>query len=199
MAKLRFISGVMGSSKSLRLLVTAHDLDEKDIPILVIKPSIDTRDGTDVVKSRVGLERECVSVDSTLNIFNVVNDMLHMMMVRMERPIEWILVDECQFLTEEQVDQLSDIVDYLNIEVICYGLKTDFRSKLFPASKRLLEISDSHEELKTLCDCGKKASINARVRPDGSVITDGNQILVGGDDVYKAMCRKCWKEKIKEK
>lgn len=188
----------MGSSKSLRLLVTAHDLDEKNIPILVIKPSIDTRDGIDIVKSRVGLERECVSIDPTLNIFNVVNDMIHMMMVRMEKPIEWILVDECQFLTKEQVDQLSDVVDYLNIEVICYGLKTDFMSKLFPASKRLLEIADLHEELKTFCDCGNKALVNARIRQDGSIITEGNQILVGGDDKYKAMCRKCWKEKIKK-
>lgn len=197
--KLRFISGVMGSSKSLRLLVTAHDFDEKHIPILVIKPSIDTRDGAEVVKSRVGLERECVSIDSTVNIYKAVNDMNHIRMAQMERPIEWILVDECQFLTEEQVDQLSDIVDYLGIDVICYGLRTDFRSRLFPATKRLFEVADSFEEIKTLCDCGKRASINARISPGGPIITDGNQILVGGDDTYKAMCRKCWKDRIRNK
>ena len=170
MAKLHFIYSVMNSGKSLRLLSTAHDFDEKNIPILVIKPSIDTRDGVDIIKSRAGLEG-----------------------------IKWVLVDECQFLTEEQVDQLSDIVDFLNINVICYGLRTDFKSKLFPASKRLLELADGIEEIKSSCQCGNKASINARFNSEGKIITEGNQILVGGDDLYHAMCRKCWKKIIMEK
>ena len=109
------------------------------------------------------------------------------------------MVDECQFLTEEQVDQLSDIVDYLDVNVICYGLRTDFKSKLFPASKRLFELADDIEEVKTSCDCGERASINARFNNEGKIITEGSQILVGGDDLYHAICRKDWKELIRKK
>ena len=199
MAKLHFIHGVMASSKSLRLLATAHDFDEKRIPILVIKPSADTRDGEDIIKSRAGLERECVSVDSNINLFELVGKVNRVKMASLQEGIKWVLVDECQFLTEEQVDQLSDIVDFMDIDVICYGLRTDFKSKLFPASKRLFELADGIEEIKSTCQCGKKASINARFSPEGNIITEGSQILVGGDDLYRAICRKCWKNLIKEK
>lgn len=199
MAKLYFNYGAMGSSKSLRLLATAHDFDEKNIPILVIKPSADTRDGADIIKSRAGLERKCVSVDTDINLYDFVGKYNHVKMATLEEPIKWVLVDECQFLTEEQVDQLSDIVDFLNINVICYGLRTDFKSKLFPASKRLFELADDIEEVKTSCHCGGKASINARFSPEGKIITEGSQILVGGDDLYKAICRRCWKKIIREK
>lgn len=199
MAKLHFIHGVMASSKSLRLLATAHDFDEKNIPILVIKPSADTRDGEDIIKSRAGLERECVSVDSNINLFELVGKVNRVKMASLQEGIKWVLVDECQFLTEEQVDQLSDIVDFMDIDVICYGLRTDFKSKLFPASKRLFELADGIEEIKSTCQCGKKASINARFSPEGNIITEGSQILVGGDDLYRAICRKCWKKLIKEK
>lgn len=199
MAKLYYYYGVMGSSKSLRLLATAHDFDEKNIPILVLKPSADTRDGENVVKSRAGLERGCISVEPTLNIFETVNEFNHIRMATNGEELSWILVDECQFLTEEQIDQLSDIVDYLGINVMCYGLRTDFKSKLFPASKRLFELADEIEEIKTSCRCGGKASINARFSSDGTIITEGSQILVGGDDLYHAICRKDWKELIRNK
>ena len=199
MAKLHFIYSVMNSGKSLRLLSTAHDFDEKNIPILVIKPSIDTRDGVDIIKSRAGLERKCLSVDSNVNLYELIDKFNKIKMATFEEGIKWVLVDECQFLTEEQVDQLSDIVDFLNINVICYGLRTDFKSKLFPASKRLLELADGIEEIKSSCQCGNKASINARFNSEGKIITEGNQILVGGDDIYHAMCRKCWKKIIMEK
>ena len=198
MCKLFFYYGVMGCSKSLRLLATAHDFDEKGIPILVIKPSADTRDGKNIVKSRAGLERECISIDPDINIFDVVKEYVKISMVTQSSPLKWILVDECQFLTEEQVDQLSDIVDFLDINVMCYGLRTDFKSKLFPASKRLFELADDIEEVKTTCGCGEKASINARFSKDGKIITEGSQILVGGDDLYHAICRKDWKKLIKE-
>lgn len=197
-AKLRFMYGVMSSSKSLRLLATAHDFDEKGIPILVIKPSADTRDGKNLVKSRAGLERECISIDPDVNIFDVVNEYIRISMATQSSGLKWILVDECQFLTEEQVDQLSDIVDFLDINVICYGLRTDFKSKLFPASKRLFELADDIEEVKTSCNCGERASINARFNKDGKIITEGSQILVGGDDLYHAICRKDWKKLIRE-
>ena len=199
MAKLYFHYGVMGSSKSLRLLATAHDFDEKNIPIIVLKPSADTRDGENMVKSRAGLERECISIEPTINIYMVVNEFNHIRMATDEEMIKWILVDECQFLTEEQVDQLSDIVDFLGVNVMCYGLRTDFKSKLFPASKRLFELADEIEEIKTSCTCGDKASINARFSPEGRIITEGSQILVGGDDLYHAICRKDWKKLIREK
>lgn len=198
MCKLYYYYGVMGSSKSLRLLATAHDFDEKGIPILVIKPSADTRDGKNLVKSRAGLERECISIDPDVNIFDVVNEYIRISMATQSSGLKWILVDECQFLTEEQVDQLSDIVDFLDINVICYGLRTDFKSKLFPASKRLFELADDIEEIKTSCNCGERASINARFNKDGKIITEGSQILVGGDDLYHAICRKDWKKLIRE-
>ena len=198
MAKLYFNYGVMGSSKSLRLLATAHDFDEKNIPILVIKPSADTRDGADIIKSRAGLERKCVSVDADFNLYELVSKFNQIKSATLEEGIKWVLVDECQFLAEEQVDQLSDIVDFLGINVICYGLRTDFKSKLFPASKRLFELADRIEEIKTSCKCGDKASINARFSPEGKIITEGSQILVGGDDLYHAICRKDWKKLIRE-
>lgn len=196
-AKLRFIHGVMGSSKSLRLLSTAHDFSEKNIPFLIFKPTIDTRDGEGKVSSRAGLERECIMIDATVNLFKVINDFNHIKMANLEPQLKWILVDESQFLTEEQVDQLSEVVDLLNIDVICYGLRTDFKSKSFPASKRLFELSDDIEEIKTMCRCGRRASINARFDSDDNIITEGNQVLVGGDDLYKPICRKCWKERIR--
>lgn len=199
MAKLFFYYGVMGSSKSLRLLATAHDFDEKDIPIIVFKPSADTRDGLDKVKSRAGLERDCISIDGNINLYELVDDFTHVLMATQGKEVKWILVDECQFLDEEQVDQLSDIVDYLGINVMCFGLRTDFKSKLFPASKRLFELADDIEEIKTTCECGKKASINARFSEDGTIITEGSQILVGGDDLYHAVCRKEWKDLIRKK
>ena len=110
--------------------------------------------------------------------------------------LEWIFVDEAQFLTEEQVDQLSDVVDYLGINVMCYGLRTDFKSRLFPGSKRLFELADTIEEIKSTCECGNKTIINARVDKDGNVLKNGPQTLVGGDDRYISICRKCWKRSI---
>ena len=171
----------MSAGKSLRLLSTAHDFDSKNIPILVLKPSADTRDGANIIRSRAGLERECISIEPDINIFDAVNDFNHIRMATSDDKLKWILVDECQFLSEEQVDQLSDIVDFMDINVICYGLRTDFKSKLFPASKRLFELADEIEEIKTTCKCGGRASINARFNKDGKIITEGNQILVGGE------------------
>ena len=189
----------MGSSKSLRLLVTAHDFDEKSIPIIVLKPSIDTRDGGNKVKSRVGLERDSVEISPDTDIYHAVNEYNHIRLSLGNKPVQWILVDECQFLTEKQIDELAAIVDDMDINVKCYGLRTDFMSRLFPASKRLMEIADDIKEVKSLCKCGRKASINARIDKDGNVITEGEQIEVGGDEKYEAMCRKCWKDKISKK
>lgn len=199
MAKLIYYYGSMASSKTLRLLSTAYNFEEKGVQIMVLKPSLDTRDGNNIIHSRAGLERECVMVDKDVNLYNVVNKYASVLSSQLEQ-LKWVIIDECQFLTERQVDELSDVVDYLGINVMCYGLRTDFRSRLFQGSKRLFEIADTIEEIKSTCECGnRKTSINARFDSDGNIITDGNQVVIGGDETYTALCRKCWKNKIKEK
>lgn len=182
-SRLEFYFGSMSSGKSLQLLVKAHNFDEKNIPILVLKPSIDTREGSNIIRSRVGLERKCTLIDKKDNLFNIGVK---------NRFCKWILVDEAQFLTPLQVDQLSRVVDTIGINVICYGLRTDFKSKLFPGSRRLFEIADTIGELKSYCDCGNKAIINARFDANGKMITDGEQIQIGGDETYKPICRECF-------
>ena len=109
-----------------------------------------------------------------------------------------IIVDECQFLTGEQIDQLRELVDRENLPVLCFGLRTDFQTKLFPGSRRLFELADSITEIKTICDCGRKATTNARISPDGYVITEGDQVFLGGNDSYIAMCHKCYQDYINE-
>ena len=189
----------MNSAKSMLLLTTAHNLEENGLEIMVLKPSADTRDGEGIIRSRVGIERKCISVDDDINIYRMVKEYRNFLASQFIE-LKWILVDECQFLTEQQVDQLSDVVDFLGISVICYGLRTDFQSKLFPASKRLFEIADDLEEIKSTCACGEsKTSINARFDENGKIVTEGDQVVIGGNDMYKPLCRKCWKSKIRDK
>lgn len=182
-ANLKYFFGSMSSGKSLQLLVKTHNFDEKNIPILVLKPSVDTREETSVIRSRLGVERQCVLIDKKVNLFNLAIKF---------RYVKWILIDECQFLTPMQVDQLSRVVDTIGINVLCYGLKTDFKSRLFPGSRRLFEIADTIEEIKSYCECGNKAIINARFDSNGKMITDGDQVLIGGDETYRAICRECF-------
>ena len=199
MAKLYFKYGPMGSSKSAQLLMTAHSLERRDIPFLCIKPSIDNRDGEGVITSRIGISRECVTVLPTDDIYKLVVDYTEVSVGGyLDKPLKWILVDECQFLTEEQVDQLSDVVDRLGISVLCYGLRTDFTTRLFEGSRRLMEIADDIDELKMSCDCGGKAVFNARIDVEGYVITDGEQIAIGGDDMYRPLCRRCYNKSVKK-
>lgn len=198
-ASLRFVYGSMNSAKTLRLLTMAYNFDENNIPFIALKPSIDTREGDRaVIKSRVGLERECVLVTPENNIYESINKYNNILLAQFSK-LEWVLIDECQFLTEEQIDQLGKIVDELDINVMCFGLRTDFMSKLFPASKRLFEIADSFEEVKARCGCGKKTSINARFDENNQLVMNGEQILVGGNELYKPICRSCWMKLIKEK
>jgi thymidine kinase len=181
------------------LLTTAHNLEENGLEIMVLKPSADTRDGEGIIRSRVGLERKCINVDSDVNLYKAIKEYRNFLSSQLVE-LKWVLVDECQFLTEMQIDQLSDVVDFLNINVMCYGLRTDFQSKLFPASKRLFELADDLEEIKSTCSCGdNKTSINARFDADGNIITEGDQVVIGGNDMYKPLCRKCWKNKIRDK
>lgn len=186
----------MASSKTLRLLATAYDLEEKGMQILVMKPSTDTRDGEGVIHSRAGLQRSCLMIDNDLNLFEAISKYNEYLEGEGDS-LKWVIIDECQFLTKKQVDQLSDVVDKLDIGVMCYGLRTDFKSRLFEGSKRLFELADDIEEIKSTCECGeRKTSINARFDDDGQIVTDGEQVEVGGNERYKAICRKCWKRNI---
>ena len=189
MAKLYYIHATMNNGKSLQLMSVAHNMDERSISSLTIKPEIDTRDGKNQIYSRIGISRPCITFSPDENLYELVKSKENI------NELKWIFVDEALFLTEEQVDQLSDIVDDFDINVMCYGLRTDFKSKLFPGSKRLFELADTIEEIKSTCSCGNKNIINARIDKEGNVMSNGPQTLVGGDDRYVSMCRKCWKKK----
>lgn len=198
-SKLYFYHGPMGSSKSARLLTTAYDFEEKGIQIMVLKPSLDTRDGEGIIRSRTSLERKCIMIDKEINLYKAIKAYKNVLASQLET-LKWVIIDECQFLTEEQVDQLSDVVDFLDVNVMCFGLRTDFQSHLFPGSKRLFELADDIEEIKSTCECGeRKTSINARFDEDGEIVTEGSQVEIGGNDKYKAICRKCWKNKVRDK
>ena len=194
--KLIYRFGTMNSGKSLQLLATAHNFHERGIPFILLKSSIDTRDGNDVVHSRALGNRECLSVSPGDNIFDLVKSLENMTALTNTNSLKWILVDEAQFLTPEQVDQLAAIVDNFTINVICYGLRTDFKTHLFPGSKRLFEVADSLEEIKSSCSCNSKTIFNARIDSNGDIVTDGEQIEVGGEDRYIALCRKCYYTRI---
>ena len=198
-SKLYFYHGPMGSSKSARLLTTSYDFEEKGIQIMVLKPSLDTRDGEGIIRSRAGLERKCIMIDKEINLYKAIKAYKNVLASQLET-LKWVIIDECQFLTEEQVDQLSDVVDFLDVNVMCFGLRTDFQSHLFPGSKRLFELADDIEEIKSTCECGeRKTSINARFDENGDIITEGSQVEIGGNDKYRAICRRCWKNKIRDK
>ena len=187
MAKLYFRYSVMNSGKSLNLIAAVHSMRSKGIVVEVMKPTLDTR-STDIRSRALSTTIESTPIHPSSNIFQMISDM--------ETKPSWIYVDEAQFLSAAQVDQLARIADDLDISVICYGLRTDFRTHLFEGSKRLFEIADTFEELKTSCSCGRKAAVNARIGSDGQIITEGAQIDCGAEDKYTTMCRKCFMEKI---
>lgn len=188
MAKLYFKYGAMGSSKSAQALITKFNYEELGMTVWLIKPSIDTRDGADVIKSRIGLECKAQIITPEQNI----EDEYHA-----AGKHDVIIADEAQFFTGEQIEQLRALVDDEDLPVLCFGLRTDFLTHLFPGSQRLLELADSLTEIKTVCACGRKATVNARIDEAGRVVTQGDQVLLGGNDSYIAMCHKCWKEKIR--
>ena len=187
MAKLYFKYGAMGSSKTANALITKFNYEERGMKVWLIKPSVDNRDGADVVKSRIGLAAHAEIITPDKNIFEE---------YKKHSDCDVIIADECQFFTAAQIDQLRDIVDKIGIPVLCYGLRTDFLTNLFEGSLRLFAVADSVTEIKTICTCGKKAIVNARIDGDGKVVTEGGQILIGGNDSYVAMCHSCWKNAI---
>ena len=187
MAKLYFRYGVMGSSKSAQALITKFNYEEQGMRVWLIKPAADTRYGTDIVRSRIGLEQTGDVITEEMNLFEIFRD-------REKEFNDVIIADEAQFLTPAHIEQLRDIVDNYNVPVFCFGLRTDFRTKMFPGSARLFELADSVSELKTVCTCGGKAMVNARIDGEGNIITEGAQIMLGGNESYRPMCYKCWKK-----
>lgn len=182
MAKLYFKYGAMGSSKTAQALITKFNYEERGMNVWLIKPSIDNRDGINEVVSRIGLRQECRTIYPEDSIWNIFTE---------QSSIDVIIADECQFFTPEQVDDLRKIVDERGLPVLCFGLRTDFQTHMFPGSMRLFEIADSITEIKTICECGSKAIVNARVSANGRIITSGEQVMVGGNECYKAMCHAC--------
>lgn len=199
MAKLYFKYGAMGSSKTANALMTKFNYEEKGHKVWLIKPAIDTRDdqidekGNKITKvaSRIGLSAVATVIEPTVNIIKTMNSAY--------TECDVIICDECQFLSEGQVNQLKYIAEYENIPVLCFGLRTDFRTKLFAGSLRLFEIADSIAEIKSICKCGNKAIVNARFDGKGNVVIDGDQIEIGGNEKYEGMCWKCWKNFIEKK
>lgn len=188
--KLYFRYGTMGSAKTALLLTTAYNFEERGMAYRCFKPVVDTRDNKNVIRSRIGIERECSWIYPETNIYEYVKSMNE----NGDLP-QWILVDEAQFLSADQVDQLALVVDEFGINVVCYGLRTDFRTNLFEGSRRLLEIADTIDEIKSTCSCGRKTIVNARVNSKGEIITEGEVVEIGGNEKYIAVCRNCWRNK----
>ena len=187
MAKLYFKYGAMGSSKTAQALITKFNYEERGMSVWLIKPALDNRDGAIILRSRIGLEAECTPISPEDDIFAMFTN---------EHRADVIIADESQFFTTAGIDQLRRIVDELNVPVMCFGLRTDFLTKLFPGSMRLFEVADSIAEIKTICSCGKKASVNARIDENGKIVTEGSQVMLGGNDSYIAMCHRCYKRGI---
>ncbi|MBQ7246742.1 MAG: thymidine kinase [Lachnospiraceae bacterium] len=190
MAKLYFKFGAMGCSKTAQALITKFNYEERGMKVLLMKPAIDDREGASVVRSRIGLEAPCLMIPGDQDIYALYRSEYS------DRDV--IIVDECQFLTPEQVDQLGQIVLDMDIPVLCFGLRTDFATHLFPGSRRLFELAESITEIKSVCRCGAKATVNARFDDDGNIVYKGDQICIGGNNRYEAMCRKCWEKRKKE-
>lgn len=181
----------MGSAKTALLLTSAYNFEERGMKYVCMKPIIDTREDRNVIKSRIGIERECQWIYHETDLYQLAQELFEENMA----VIDWFLIDEAQFLTPEQVDQLARIVDDFGSNVVCYGLRTDFKSNMFEGSRRLFEIADTIDEIKSTCTCGRKTIINARIDANGDFVEDGAQVEIGGDDRYIAVCRKCWRNK----
>ena len=189
MAKLYFKYGAMGSSKTAQALITKFNYEERGMRVWLIKPATDVRDGAQTLSSRIGLSASCRAIDKGEVIGEVLDTET--------KGINVIIADESQFFTEKQIDELRAIVNERDIPVLCFGLRTDFLTHLFPGSKRLLEIADELSEIKTMCECGKKATVTARIDNAGKIVTAGRQVVLGGNDRYVAMCHKCFVTKVK--
>ena len=189
MAKLYFKYGAMGSSKSAQALITKFNYEEQGMTVWLIKPGTDIRDGADIIKSRIGLSQRAQVIhpdDDIIEAYHAAGS------------CDVIIADEAQFMTPVQIDGLRKLVDEEDLPVLCFGLRTDFLTHFFPGAQRLMELADSITEIKTICECGRKATVNARFDDNGFIITEGDQVVLGGNDRYTAMCHRCWKQRIQE-
>lgn len=186
MAKLYFRYSTMNAGKSLQLLSVAYNYEENNEKILLFTSSKDNRYEKGKIVSRTGLEKDAIIIEDDVDIFNIVMN---------NEQIKAVLVDEAQFLNKEHIFQLAEIVDKLNIPVICYGLRSDFKLNPFEGSKYLMTIADSIEEIKTICSIckTKKANVNVRINKNGNIVKVGEQVKIGGNESYKPMCRRCYK------
>ncbi|MBY6063953.1 thymidine kinase [Pseudidiomarina sediminum] len=190
MASLYFTYSAMNAGKSTSLLQVAHNYEERDQHVLLLTPAIDDRAGQGVIASRLGIDRSALAFTSS-------TDLAALLEARhSQHAIDCVLLDEAQFLTETQVWQLTDVVDRLAIPVMCYGIRTDAFGQAFPGSAVLLAVADKVNEMKTICYCGRKATMNLRIDAEGNAVKVGEQIAIGGNDRYISCCRKHWKEKL---
>ncbi len=189
--KLYFRYGTMGSAKTALLLTTAYNFEERGMRYVCMKPVIDTREQRNVIHSRIGIERECQWILADSDLYIMATELFE----QGGSLVDWFLIDECQFLTSQQVDQLARLVDDFGVNVICYGLRTDFQTHLFEGSRRLFEIADTIDEIKSTCTCGRKTIVNARIGANGDFVEEGAQVEIGGDERYIAVCRSCWRNK----
>lgn len=193
MAKLYFRYGAMGSSKSANILMVRYNYEERGQYAILLKPRTDDRDGEHKIQSRIGLSAPAEYVDDFLKEISKLWNGKETEYLYHGKKVNAILVDEAQFLSPEEVDALSDVVDFYEILVLCYGLRTDFLNHLFPGSRRLMEIADVIEEVPTVCWCGKRAQCNTRYS-NGKIVREGAQIMLGSNESYVALCRKHYKE-----
>ncbi|WP_425262986.1 thymidine kinase [Vibrio owensii] len=196
MSSLYFHYSAMNAGKSTLLLQSSHNYQERGMKTILLSPSIDDRDGEGVIASRIGLSAKAIGISTDEDLLDLIGLIKEETINGGGNKIGAVFVDEAQFLTEEQVDQLSDVVDKLNLPVLCYGLRTDSFGELFPGSKRLLAIADKLVEQKTICECGKKANFVVRQDEHGNAVKNGSQVAIGGNDKYVSYCRKHWKEKM---
>jgi len=190
MSKVYFYYSAMNAGKSTVLLQSSYNYRERGMHTLLFVPAIDTRAGTGRIQSRIGLAADAMALQPTEDIF------AHVKAAHAAQPVACVLIDEAQFLTRPQVEQLTDVSDRLGIPVLCYGLRTDFQGQLFPGSAALLALADNLIELKTICHCGRKATMNLRVGPDGRAVKEGAQVEIGGNERYVAMCRRHYKDAL---
>jgi len=189
MAKLYFHFGAMNAGKSTILLQAAHNYTERGMRVMLLKPEIDNRDSdTGEIVSRIGIRQQAILFSNAKNLEELIADDFE------QNELNCVFVDEAQFLTKDQVWQLAVIADRLSIPVICYGLRTDFQGNLFPGSAALLAVADNIREIKTLCWCGRKATMNLRTNSAGLPVTEGEQVEIGGNDRYISLCRQHWRK-----